>query len=91
VVGPVGATQAAQNVRARKSADIRITDRSYSELTRSQPIRTVAEMPIEFALTETGGPFAYQAIAKEALALRRLGMSAVAIARALGVTDKTVS
>jgi len=48
-------------------------------------------MPIEFALTETGGPFAYQAIAKEALALRRLGMSAVAIARALGVTDKTVS
>lgn len=48
-------------------------------------------MPIEFALTETGRPFAYQAIAKEALALRRLGMSAAAIARALGVTDKTVS
>ena len=48
-------------------------------------------MPIEFALIETRRPFAYQAIAKEALALHRLGMSAAAIARALGVTDKTAS
>ena len=48
-------------------------------------------MPIEFPLIETRRPFAYQAIAKEAFTLHRLGMSAAAIARALGVTDKTVT
>jgi transposase-like protein len=40
---------------------------------------------------ETRRPFAYQAIAKEALTLHRLGMSAAVIARELGVSDKTVT
>jgi predicted transcriptional regulator len=48
-------------------------------------------MPIKFALIETRRPFTYQAIAKEALALHRLGMSASGIARALGASDKTIT
>lgn len=48
-------------------------------------------MPITFALTDTRSPFTYQAIAEKAIELHRLGMSACAIARALAVTDKTVT
>lgn len=59
--------------------------------TRSQPIRTVAELPLAFSLTETRPPFKYQQIAKKASILSRLGLSASAIARGLGVTDKTVT
>lgn len=59
--------------------------------TQSQPIRTLAEMPINFALIETRRPFAYQAIAEKALTLYRLGMSATTIGRTLGVSDKTVT
>lgn len=59
--------------------------------TLSQPIRTLAEVPIKFALTYTRPPFTYQAIAEKAFELHRLGMSACAIARALGATDKTVT
>ena len=36
-------------------------------------------------------PFAYQAIAAQAALLARLGMTASALARRLGVTDKTVA
>ena len=43
------------------------------------------------SLIETRRPFAYQAIAKEALTLHSLGMSAAAIARALNVTDGAVT
>jgi DNA-binding MarR family transcriptional regulator len=44
-----------------------------------------------FALIETQAPFAYQQIAEKAYELSWLGMSAGAIARALKVTDKTVT
>jgi transposase len=39
----------------------------------------------------TRPPFAYQIIAEKSLQLHRLGMSACAIARVLGLTDKTVA
>jgi hypothetical protein len=51
----------------------------------------LAEVPIKFALTDTRPPFTYQSIAEKAIELHRLGMSACAIARALGATDKTVT
>jgi DNA-binding MarR family transcriptional regulator len=44
-----------------------------------------------FALVEAQAPFVYQQIAEKAYELSRLGMSANAIARALKVTDKTVT
>jgi hypothetical protein len=59
--------------------------------TRSQPIRTAGQIPVEFSLLESRDPFPYQAIAVRAQQLRRLGMSAASIGRALGVTDKTVA
>jgi DNA-binding MarR family transcriptional regulator len=59
--------------------------------TRSQPIRTGAQLPLAFALTEARQPFKYQQIGETATVLRRLGMSASSIARRLGVSDKTVS
>jgi hypothetical protein len=59
--------------------------------TRSQPIRTAAEIPLSCSLLETRPIFAYQRIASDALRLSRLGMSASLIARRLGVTDKTVA
>ena len=59
--------------------------------TRSQPIRTAAELPLAFSLTETRPPFKYQQVAEKASILNRLGMSASGIARRLGVTDKTVT
>ena len=61
------------------------------EWTRSQPIRTAGELALEFAVRETQPPFAYQRIAREAVGLHSLGMSAIAIARVLKVTDKTVA
>ncbi len=59
--------------------------------TRSQAIRTIAELPLACSLTETRSPFKYQQVAEKASILRRLGLSASAIARRLGVTDKTVT
>jgi transposase-like protein len=59
--------------------------------TRSIPIRTVAQLPLVFAVTETRHPFNYQQIAETASVLRRLGMSASSIAQRLGVSDKTVA
>jgi hypothetical protein len=56
----------------------------------SQRIRTLAEIPIEAAILDTGPPPIYQQIAPKALQLQRLGMSRLAIAERLGVTDKTV-
>jgi predicted transcriptional regulator len=47
-------------------------------------------MPLEVALVRARVPFAYQAIAAQATLLRQLGMTASAIGRRLGVTDKTV-
>lgn len=57
--------------------------------TRLQPIRTAAELPLEFAVF-THEPFAYQRIGADARRLRRLGMTLQAIGRALGVDEKTV-
>jgi predicted transcriptional regulator len=48
-------------------------------------------MPLEVALVTVRAPFAYQVIATRAAPLKQLGMSASAIARRLGVTDKTVA
>jgi predicted transcriptional regulator len=48
-------------------------------------------MSLEVALVRPHAPFAYQTIAVRVVVLKRLGMSASAIARRLGVTDKTVA
>lgn len=58
--------------------------------TRSQPIRTVAQIALRVSLVQTT-TFSYQLIADRAEALRRLGLSDSSIARSLGVTDKTVA
>jgi DNA-binding NarL/FixJ family response regulator len=59
--------------------------------TQSQPIRTLAEMHVTFALLETRPLFLYERVAEKARELSRLGMSASAIARTLKISDKTVS
>jgi len=59
--------------------------------TQSQPIRTVAEVPFWFGVVDTKPSFVYLQIAEKASELRRLGMSACAIARVLRVSDKTVT
>jgi transposase-like protein len=63
----------------------------FQKWTRSQPIRTAAEIPFSFSLLRTQPPFAYQRVTPVALQMHRLGMSAVAIAQALGVSDKTIT
>ena len=59
--------------------------------TRSQRIRTLAEIPFEAAILDTAPAPVYQQIAAKALQLQQLGMSILAIAKRLGVTDKTVT
>jgi hypothetical protein len=59
--------------------------------TQSQPIRTLAELQMSFALHETRPPFAYRHLADRASELWRLGMSASAVSMALGVSDKTIA
>jgi hypothetical protein len=59
--------------------------------TQSQPIRTAAEMPLRLAITQLTPTPRYLQVAEKAAELRRLGMSVCAIARAIGVTDKTVA
>jgi hypothetical protein len=58
--------------------------------TRSQPIRTAAQLQLAFVLVARP-PFVYQQVAEKARELSRLGMSATIIARMLNVTDKTVA
>ena len=59
--------------------------------TRSQPIRTVAQLHLSFSLLDTSPSFfLYQQVAEKSGELRRLGMSVSAIARALKIADKTV-
>lgn len=58
--------------------------------TRSQRIRTSAEVPIETAILDTGSPPIYQQISPKAFQLQQLGLSNSVIARRLGV-DETVS
>jgi hypothetical protein len=57
----------------------------------SQRIRSFSEIPIEAVILDTGGPPIYQQVASKAFQLQQLGMSSLAIARRLGVTDKTVA
>jgi hypothetical protein len=57
--------------------------------TRLQPIRTVSEIELDFVVF-TQDLFPFQAIAAEAQAMRRLGMTLQAIARALGVSKDGV-
>ena len=59
--------------------------------TRSQRIRTTAEVPFEAVLLEAADPPLYQRIAVEATRLHRLGLSDVRITQSLGVSDKTVA
>lgn len=54
-----------------------------------RPIRTLAEIPLEFAVF-TQDAFQWQRIAEEAATMRRLGMSFRAIGAALGVDEKQV-
>jgi len=48
-------------------------------------------MPFEAPLLATSPPPIYQRIARKALHLRELGLTDTAIARRLGVSDKTVA
>ncbi len=48
-------------------------------------------MPLKVALLDTERRPLYQQVAQKALHLRELGLSLSAIARRLGVTDKTVA
>ena len=54
-----------------------------------QPIRTYAEMPLEFDIP-LDEPHTYQQLRDEAFKLFAQGLSFVKIAKLLGVTDKTV-
>ena len=58
---------------------------------RTQRIRTVAEVALEVALRGTEAQPKYQQVAQKARHLRDLGLSNRAIARKLGVDDKTVA
>jgi hypothetical protein len=68
-----------------------LRSQQVEEWTRSQPIRTAGEIPLRVPLLRTATPFAYQRVAARAVALHRLGMSVLAIARDVGVSDKTVA
>jgi hypothetical protein len=59
--------------------------------THTQRIRALAEIPIEVAILDTSTPPIYENIAPKALQLQQLGMNKSAIARRLGVTDRTVA
>jgi hypothetical protein len=79
--------EAAGNVQSRRLA----SEASIGWWTRTQRIRTVAEIALEAALLDTGAAPVYQRVATKALHLRQLGLSCSAIARRLHVTDKTVA
>src|SRR5262249_49745906 len=59
--------------------------------TRSQPIRTLASVPLTIPLINVRQPFTYQQVAEKSARLRSLGMSLSAIARVLGTSDKTIA
>lgn len=83
---PASRTTGAQRVPTKQR------DPGFPEVpwwTRLQPIRTAAEVALEFAVS-THEPFIYQRIAAEVRRMRRLGMTLQAIGGALGVDEKTV-
>jgi hypothetical protein len=59
--------------------------------TRTQRIRTAAELPLEAMLLDTNTAPLYQRIAPTALRLSQLGLGAAAISRKLNVDGKTVA
>ncbi len=59
--------------------------------TRTQTIRTVSQVPFEVSLLQAARLSVYQNIARKAMHLNDLGLSNSAIARRLGVTDKTIA
>lgn len=64
---------------------------SYLWWTRTQRIRTAAQIPVEAPLLEVAPRPLYQQIASRARHLRELGMSYRQIGQALGVTPKTAA
>ncbi len=65
--------------------------REFEWWTRTQRIRTVAQLPFEVALLDVTAAPLYQRIAHKAFHLQRLGISQSAISRQLGVADKTLA
>lgn len=63
----------------------------WERWTRTQRIRTAAAIPVAAPIVEAGSTPVYLEIAAKAAHLRELGLSDRAIARAIGVTDKTVA
>jgi hypothetical protein len=59
--------------------------------TLSQRIGAFAEILFEAAILDAGAAPVYQQIAPKALQFQQLGMSNSAIAKRLGITDKTVT
>ena len=51
----------------------------------------MARLEFTLPLLDVQPPFPYQALVEKAARLKRLGLSAAAIARSLGVTDKTIA
>ena len=64
---------------------------TYEWWTRNDSIRTLARTPIAADLLQVAEPPRYQAIAAQAVKLRRLGYPDNLIAACTGVTDKTVA
>ena len=59
--------------------------------TLSQRIRTLAQIPFEAEILDTGAAPIYQQIAPKAFQLKQLSLCNSLISRRLGVTDKTVA
>jgi hypothetical protein len=59
--------------------------------TLPQEIRTFSEIPVEAAILDAGAAPVYQQIAAKAFQLQQPGMSNMAIAKRLGVMDKTMA
>jgi hypothetical protein len=86
----LGASRAHGTYAAHDKEKSRLKPNSAAiQWTRLRPIRTVAEIQLEFAVF-TKEPFQFQRIVGEAQMMRRLGMSLRAVGAALGVDEKTV-
>jgi hypothetical protein len=64
---------------------------AVSEWTRTQGIRTAAEITVVASIIDAASAPVYLEISEKAAHLRELGMSDRAIARSIGVDDKTVA
>ena len=59
--------------------------------TRSQRIRTLAEMPFEVPIVDVEPAPLYQRVSQQAAHMQRFGLSLACIARKLSVDDETVA